>query len=152
MAENNVSNMMSFTRQVYDYCQGINKQQDPSPLRFSSNKKKIFKEITRKCFGIDLYGKIEYFLQTYTAQLMIQMQELFKDDKVVLASYAREWKKYKTSAETLEKGFHYLSRTYVAYEMNYQGNVIYDILSLALLFWRDNLFTHLNKQVSLYLC
>jgi len=68
-------------------------------------------------------------------------------DEALLTYYIREWKRYTTAAQYNNHVFRYLNRHWVKREMDEGKKNVYDIYTLHLVRWRDDMFQNTQEHV-----
>jgi len=68
-------------------------------------------------------------------------------DEALLTYYIREWKRFTTAAQYNNHVFRYLNRHWVKREMDEGKKNVYDIYTLHLVRWRDDMFQNTQEHV-----
>jgi cullin 1 len=94
--------------------------------------------------GEDLYQHLIVFLKSHLSNVRDRANT--HSDEALLTFYIKEWKRYTTAATYNNHLFRYLNRHWVKREMDEGKKNIYDIYTLHLVRWKDDMFqsTHAN--------
>lgn len=88
-------------------------------------------------------------LKTYLSKHLTEIHEksISHVDEALLAYYIREWDRYTTAAKYINHLFRYLNRHWVKREIDEGKKDIYDVYTLHLVQWREELFSKVNVNV-----
>lgn len=95
--------------------------------------------------GEDLYMNLKTYLSKHLAE--IHEKSVSHVDEALLAYYIREWDRYTTAAKYINHLFRYLNRHWVKREIDEGKKDIYDVYTLHLVQWREELFSKVNVNV-----
>lgn len=95
--------------------------------------------------GEDLYMNLKTYLSKHLAE--IHEKSIGHVDEALLAYYIREWDRYTTAAKYINHLFRYLNRHWVKREIDEGKKDIYDVYTLHLVQWREELFSKVNVSV-----
>lgn len=100
---------------------------------------------TAHLLGEDLYHHLINYLDTHLRGVYNGSKGL--TDETLLTYYIREWKRYTTAAQFINHLFKYLNRHWVKREMDEGKKNVYDIYTLHLVRWKEEMFTHTQQHV-----
>lgn len=88
-------------------------------------------------------------LKSYLSKHLAEIHEksISHVDEALLAYYIREWDRYTTAAKYINHLFRYLNRHWVKREIDEGKKDIYDVYTLHLVQWREELFSKVNVNV-----
>ena len=100
---------------------------------------------TAHLIGEDLYKHFKTYLKGHLASLCEEAKT--HTDEALLTFYIREWTRYTQAASFHNHLFKYLNRHWVKREMDEGKKDIYDVYTLHLVQWRDELFMKVHKSL-----
>jgi cullin 1 len=100
---------------------------------------------TAHLLGEDLYNHLIAYLQNHLHG--VQAKSSSHMDEALLKFYIKEWKRYTTAATYNHHLFRYLNRHWVKREMDEGKKNIYDIYTLHLVRWKEDMFMATHKNV-----
>ncbi|KZF23470.1 Cullin-domain-containing protein, partial [Xylona heveae TC161] len=95
--------------------------------------------------GEELYRKLIDYLSNHLQR--IHEESTTHSDEALLSFYIREWDRYTTAAKYINHLFRYLNRHWVKREIEEGKKGIYDVYTLHLVRWREELFSHVQANV-----
>jgi len=96
--------------------------------------------------GEELYNKLKDFLTKHMKSLLKNAEA--KMDEGLLHYYNNEWDRYTTAMKYINHIFQYLNRHWIKREADDGKKEVYEIYTLALVIWRDHLFTALKQRLT----
>ncbi|KAF2456085.1 cullin-1 [Lineolata rhizophorae] len=95
--------------------------------------------------GEDLYDHLTVYLTNHLKHVLEESRRHV--DEGLLAFYIKEWNRYTTAGQYNNHLFRYLNRHWVKREMDEGKKNIYDIYTLHLVRWREDMFTQTHDAV-----
>jgi cullin 1 len=95
--------------------------------------------------GEDLYRNLKGYLQKHLLEVYEKSRS--HTDEALLSYYIREWDRYTTAAKFINHLFRYLNRHWVKREMEEGKKDVYDVYTLHLVQWREELFGKVHQNV-----
>jgi len=95
--------------------------------------------------GEDLYQHLIEYLKSHLKDVQAHSKEHV--DEALLTFYIKEWNRYTTAGQYNNHLFRYLNRHWVKREMDEGKKNIYDIYTLHLVRWKEDMFTGTQEQV-----
>ncbi|KAG8991940.1 hypothetical protein FRB94_012144, partial [Tulasnella sp. JGI-2019a] len=94
--------------------------------------------------GSDLYNHLIKYFVTHLKGLRDASDAL--QDEALLRYYAKEWDRYTTGANYVNRLFTYLNRHWVKREKDEGRKGVYNVYTLALVQWKQNFFIHIQNK------
>ncbi|KAF2722984.1 Cullin-domain-containing protein [Polychaeton citri CBS 116435] len=95
--------------------------------------------------GEDLYHKLNEYLKNHLKGVHAEM--VTHQDEALLSFYIKEWERYTTAGTYNHHLFRYLNRHWVKREMDEGKKDIYDIYTLHLVRWKEDMFGDTQNAV-----
>ncbi|KAG7124885.1 Cullin-1 like protein [Verticillium longisporum] len=95
--------------------------------------------------GEELYKKLTDYLVAHLQGLLAESKT--HTNEALLAFYIREWTRYTNAAKYIHHLFRYLNRHWVKREMDEGKKNTYDVYTLHLVQWREELFKKISDKV-----
>ena len=92
-----------------------------------------------------MYRHLKTYLKSHLAKLYEESKNHV--DEALLAYYIREWDRYTSAAKFTNHLFRYLNRHWVKREIDEGKKDVYDIYTLHLVEWREELFMKVHSNV-----
>ncbi|ORY05863.1 Cullin-domain-containing protein [Basidiobolus meristosporus CBS 931.73] len=96
--------------------------------------------------GSDLYSNLCKYLQVHLSNIKSECEQYM--DESLLQYYSKQWSRFTIASSVVHHVFSYLNRHWVRREREEGRKNIYDVNTLALVSWRDNLFTHVQNNIT----
>lgn len=94
--------------------------------------------------GSDLYNNLIRYFVAHLKTLREEAEPL--QDEALLRYYAKEWDRYTTGANYINRLFTYLNRHWVKRERDEGRKGVYPVYTLALVQWKTNFFLHVQSK------
>jgi len=148
----NKERYMALYSYAYDYCANVTGEngQKQKSLPKNNKKKPPANEGKQgaKFIGHELYKKIKDYLKHYllASREKIEGQEFQDED--LLIKYTEQWEDYRFSSKVLDGICKYLNRHWVKRKREEGNKAVYIVYDLALVQWKEYMFTPLSSQVT----
>ncbi|ORX99040.1 Cullin-domain-containing protein [Basidiobolus meristosporus CBS 931.73] len=96
--------------------------------------------------GSELYNNLCKYLQAHLATIKGECEQYM--DESLLQYYSKQWSRYTIASSVVHHLFSYLNRHWVKREREEGRKNIYDVNTLALVSWRDHLFSHVQNNIT----
>lgn len=95
--------------------------------------------------GEDLYRHLINYLTRHLQELLAEARS--HSDEALLQFYIKQWSRYTNSAKYIHHIFRYLNRHWVKREIDEGKKNVYDVYTLHLVQWRQEMFTPIATNV-----
>ena len=102
-------------------------------------------QVAAHLLGEELYQLLGHYLTKHLTKIAVSAAG--HSDEALLAFYIREWKRYTDAAKFNNHLFRYLNRHWVKREMDEGKKNVYDVYTLHLVKWKDDLFKVVQAKV-----
>ncbi|KAI5117366.1 hypothetical protein M0805_002479 [Coniferiporia weirii] len=132
------SKYMSLYTVSYNYCTSSRMHGNTEPGSGLSSR------TGANLMGSDLYNKLTKYLVQHLKTVREGAENLV--DEGLLQYYAKEWDRYTTGANYINRLFTYLNRHWVKREKDEGRKGVYTVYTLALVQWKQNFFNHIHNK------
>ncbi|OLL25318.1 Cullin-1 [Neolecta irregularis DAH-3] len=113
----------------------------------SNNIGNVFNNQVRGAYlmGSDLYNNLIKYLTGF----LLKRREIAEQhsEESLLNYYTKQWTQYTTAAQYVHHVFKYLNRHWVKREIDEGRKCVYDVYTLGLVRWREDMFNYVQHQV-----
>ena len=95
--------------------------------------------------GEDLYRNLKTYLKKHLEKIRANAKN--HSDEALLTFYIKEWDRYTTAAKYINNFFRYLNRHWVKREIDEGKKDVYDIYTLHLVSWKEEMFEYVHDAV-----
>ena len=134
----NMKDYMSIYTAIHNFCTAQKPLTSQTP--FSNNSRG-----GAHLLGEDLYNHLINYLKRHLAG--VQREAANHTDEGLLTFYIKEWNRYTTAAQYDNHLFRYLNRHWVKREIDEGKKNVYDIYTLHLVSWKEDLFSVTHEKV-----
>ncbi|KIK69633.1 hypothetical protein GYMLUDRAFT_34019 [Collybiopsis luxurians FD-317 M1] len=132
------SKYMSLYTVAYNYCTS-SKLSNTSDLGIG-----LSNRTGANLMGSDLYNNLIRYFVVHLQSLRNESESL--QEEALLRYYAKEWDRYTTGANYINRLFTYLNRHWVKRERDEGRKNVYPVYTLALVQWKNNLFVPIQQK------
>lgn len=124
---------MDLYTEVYNYCTGSNQGMATS------------KKENTNLIGGKLYKELKQHLEQRLNKIFLASSKYTDED--LLQFYSTEWDKYTTAMTVINHMFAYLNRNWIKREINEGKSTVYEVYTLSLVTWRNELFYKMKSSL-----